>query len=29
MDKAQKVDEKDGAICLVMVTPGVMVIKMS
>ena len=30
MDSAQRVDEKNGAICLVIIfTPGVMVIKMS
>ena len=29
MDKAQRVDEKNGVICLVMLTPGVMVIEMS
>ena len=29
MDRAQRVDEKNGVICLVMFTPGVIVIKMS
>ena len=29
MDKAQRVDEKNGVICPVMLTPGVMVIEMS
>ena len=29
MDKAQRADEKNGFICLVMFTPRVMVIKMS
>ena len=29
MYKAQRVDEKNGVICLVMLTPGVIVIKMS
>ena len=29
MDRAQRVDEKNGVICLVMFTPRVIVIKMS
>ena len=29
MDRAQRVDGKNGVICLVILTPGVMVIKMS
>ena len=29
MDRAQRVDEKNGVICLVMFTPGFIVIKMS
>ena len=29
MDRAQRLDEKNGVICLVMFTPGAMVIKMS